>query len=120
MQLTRKRISITAGETYEVLSLPENFARCLWGRASALCPAGADWTVDTAEGRVKLCLSERNSFGVLDYSLIRPDGMTVYIPLRVVASGEGCELILTLFHPANADRGMRELLGAKQFVEEYV
>ena len=118
MQPTHKRVSITrsADETYALLSVPENFARCLWGRRGALRPAGADWTVDTAEGRLKLRLSERNSFGVLDYSLMQASGTTLYVPLRVVANDEGCELVMTLFH--HTVGRMRDLLAAKRLVEK--
>lgn len=121
-------ISITrsATEAYEFLSLPENFAKWLWGSGAALRQAGADWLADTAEGRVTVCLSERNSYGVLDYSVKPPSGMTVYVPLRVVAKHEGCDLVLTLFRQPDvpeekfadtAERVMRELLAAKRILE---
>jgi hypothetical protein len=119
-------IGRSAIEAYEFLSVPENFARCMWGPGASLRQAGADWIADTAEGRVTVCLSERNSFGVLDYSVKRPGGSTVYVPVRVIASGEGCDLVLTLFRQpevpdetfaADAERVMRDLRAAKRILE---
>ena len=110
-------VSITrsAAETYEFLSAPENFAKCL---GAPLRPAGVDWIADTAEGQVAVRLSERNSFGVLDYSLRRPNGITVYVPLRVVANGRGCELVLTLFGPPEMlDESFAVLRAAKRILD---
>jgi hypothetical protein len=128
-QAPKLSISITrsATEAYEFLSVPENFAKWMWGPGTSLRQPGADWVADTAEGRVMVRLSERNSFGVLDYSVTRPNGMTVYVPLRVVAKGGGCcELVLTLFRQpdiadekfaADAEWVMRELFVAKRILE---
>lgn len=110
-------VSITrsAAETYEFLAVPDNFAKWMWG--SPLRRAHADWMVDTAHGEVAVRLSERNSFGVLDYSVRRPDGITAYVPLRVVANDSGCDLVLTLFRPDLQDKKFALLLAAKRVVE---
>jgi hypothetical protein len=70
--------------------------------------------------------SEPNTHGVLDHAVTLPRGVTVYIPLRVVASGSGCELVLTLFRQpgmsdeqfaADAQWVMHDLAAAKRIVE---
>ena len=71
-------------------------------------------------------LSDRNSRGVLDHSVTLPGGACVYIPLRIVANGGGCELVLTLFRQpgmsdekfaADAEWVKRDLNTAKQLLE---
>jgi hypothetical protein len=115
-----------AAEAYEFLSAPENFPRWASGLAGSLRKAGDDWIAETPEGRVTVCFSERNSHGVLDHSVTLPRGMTVYVPLRVVPRGSGCELVLTLFRQpemtdekfaADAQWVMRDLDAARRILE---
>jgi|SRR5687767_2019996 hypothetical protein len=115
-----------AAEAYEFLSAPQNFPKWASGLAGSLRKAGDDWIADTPEGRVTVCFSERNSRGVLDHSVTLPRGMTVYVPLRVVPKGSGCELVLTLFRQpdmtderfaADADWVMRDLDAARRILE---
>ena len=103
-----------AAEAYEFLSLPENFAK--W----------ASWPAESPQGRAVVRFSEPNRFGVLDHAVELPSGITVYVPLRVVARGSGCELVLTLFRgpdmtderfAADARRVMRDLHVAKRILE---
>ena len=119
-------INRSAAQAYEFLSLPENFPKWASGLGARLRPAGDDWIAETAEGAMRVCFSERNAFGVLDHSVARPDGTTVYVPLRVVARGDGCDLVLTLYRSpemsdekfaADADWVMRDLLAAKRILE---
>ncbi len=84
-------------EVYEFAHRPENFARWASGLASSLRKEGNDWVAQAPEGRVKVRFTERNGFGVLDHTVILRPGVEIYIPLRVVANGSGCEVIFTLF-----------------------
>src|SRR5262245_57494633 len=121
-----RRLSILidrgAAEAYEFLSAPENFLKWATGLAGSLSKVGEDWIADTPEGRAVVRFSERNAYGVLDHSVTLPRGVTIYVPLRVVPKGEGCELVLTLFRlpgvsdeafAADAEWGRRDL-GAAQ------
>ena len=119
-------IGRSAAGSYEFLSVPENFPKWASGLGTSLRQAGSDWIAETAEGPLTACFSERNSFGVLDHSVARPNGMTVYVPLRVVAKGNGCDLVLTLFRQqemsdeqfaADAEWVMRDLHAAKRLLE---
>jgi hypothetical protein len=128
--LSAKSLSVSinrsAAEAYEFLSLPENFPKWASGLGKSVRHAGADWIADTAEGPVTVCLTERNSLGVLDHSVTRPNGPTLYVPLRVVANGDGCDLVLTLFRRPDmsdekfaiaAERVKHDLLAAKWILE---
>jgi hypothetical protein len=120
------RIGRPAAEAYEFLSMPENFPKWASGLAGSLRKVGEDWIGETPEGRVTVRFSERNSRGVLDHAVTLPRGTTVYVPLRVVAKGSGCELVLTLFRQpdmsdekfaADAKWVMRDLDTAKRILE---
>jgi len=130
MRADKHRLSIAinrvAAEAYEFLSAPENFPRWASGLAGSLRQVGEDWIAETPEGRALVRFSERNAYGVLDHSVTLPRGVTVYVPLRVVARGDGCELVLTLFRrpgmsdekfAADAEWVMRDLGAAKRILE---
>jgi hypothetical protein len=113
-------------EAYEFLSAPENFAKWASGLAGSLRRVGDDWIAETPDGRAVVRFSERNAYGVLDHSVTLPRGVTVYVPLRVVEKGGGCELALTLYRrpemsderfAADAAWVMRDLDTAKRILE---
>jgi hypothetical protein len=121
------RINRSAAEAYEFLSLPENFPKWASGLGASLRQVGGDWIAETPEGPATVRFSERNSYGVLDHSVKLPRGGSVYVPLRVVAQGEGCELVVTLFRQpemsdekfaADAEWVMRDLHTAKRLLEQ--
>ena len=125
-----RRLSVAidwpATETYAFLSQPENFPKWASGLAGSLRREGDEWIAETPEGRAVVRFSEPNTHGVLDHAVTLPRGVTVYIPLRVVASGSGCELVLTLFRQphmsdeqfaADVQWVMRDLAAAKRILE---
>jgi hypothetical protein len=119
-------INRPAAEAYEFLAEPENFAKWASGLGSSLRRRGADWTVETPEGMASVRFSERNRHGVLDHQVTLPRGAPIYVPLRVIANGEGCDLVLTVFRrpemsdekfAADAEWVMRDLYAAKRILE---
>jgi len=115
-----------AVEAYEFLAAPENFPKWASGLGASLRPDGADWVVETPEGTASVRFSERNSRGVLDHQVTLPRRAPIYVPLRVVAAGERCELVLTIFRQpevsdekfaADAEWVMRDLQAAKRLLE---
>lgn len=91
------RIARPQRDVYDFASLPENFPRWASGLGKSLKKIDGEWIADTPEGQVKVRFTERNDFGIIDhYVMIRP-GLEVYIPIRVIANGEGTEVIFTLF-----------------------
>ena len=128
MQVRKVCVSIERppAEAYEFLSLPENFPKWASGLARSLHKVGEEWIAETPQGRATVRFSERNSRGVLDHAVTLPDGTTLYIPLRVVAKGTSCELVLTVFRrpgitdemfAADADWVLRDLKAAKRLLE---
>lgn len=92
-------ISIERGldEVYEFTSRPENFPRWATGLATALEPEGGHWVAHSPDGPIEVRFTPRNEYGVLDHRLTMPNGIEVYVPMRVVANGSGSEVIFTLF-----------------------
>jgi hypothetical protein len=122
----RVRVNRSATQAYEFLSRPENFPKWASGLGGSLRRDGADWVVETPEGRATVRFSEPNSHGVLDHQVIVPGAAPVYVPLRVVADGDACDLVLTLFRrpemsdekfAADAQWVMRDLQAAKRLLE---
>jgi hypothetical protein len=59
--------------------------------------SGDAWFIDTAEGAMEIRFAPANEFGVVDNYVTLPDGQAVVNPMRVVANGEGSEVLFTLF-----------------------
>ena len=94
-------------EVYEFLLDPTNLLKWVFighGRMRHL--KDRDWEVETTVGRRVLRFAERMPLGVLDhYALLSENAEPHPIPMRVVANGEGTELIYTSFQRP----GMSEL-----------
>ena len=51
-----------------------------------------------ADGKIKIRFADQNAFGVLDHDVTLPSGVTIHNPMRVMANGEGSEVVFSLFH----------------------
>ncbi|HZU59254.1 MAG TPA: SRPBCC family protein [Actinocrinis sp.] len=91
-----ERIDRPAGEVYEFAVEPANLPRWAPGLGSAVEQADGRWFVQTPAGRLGLAFAPRNDFGVLDHDVTMPSGEVVYNPMRVIADGDGCEIVFTL------------------------
>ena len=84
-------------EVYAFASNPANLPP-MGARSGQLGGArgSQNWFVETPEGRVRVTFAPENEYGVLDHEVVTPSGDTVYVPLRAVAAGDGCEVVFTL------------------------
>lgn len=55
------------------------------------------WTLQTDLGPLQIRIVPQNPFGILDHYVSPTPGVDVYVPMRVVPSGGGSEMIFTLF-----------------------
>ncbi len=119
-------INRDAEDVYNFVSVPENFPRWASGLGKSLKKVNGEWIAETPEGPVKVMFSERNEFGVLDHWVSPKPGLQIYIPMRVIPNGSGCELIFTLFRlpdmsdeqfAADAEWVMRDLTSLKNLLE---
>jgi hypothetical protein len=83
-------------EVYAFASDPANLPRWAPGLGSAVVQEDGDWFVETTEGRVQVTFAPLNDLGVLDHVVRTPAGETVYVPMRAIADGDGCEVVFTL------------------------
>lgn len=89
-------INRTASEVYDYASDPVNLPQWAAGLGSSVEREDGLWYVETAAGRIGLDFAPRNEFGVLDHSVTLPSGEEIYVPLRVIADGDGSEVVFTL------------------------
>jgi hypothetical protein len=119
-------IDRAADDVYAFASNPANIPQWAPGLGSSVEQVEGQWLVDTPAGRVGLAFAEHNDFGVLDHEVTLPSGDVIYNPMRVVADGDGCEVIFTLRRQADMsdadfqrDAGLvqADLLRLKQVME---
>jgi hypothetical protein len=91
-----KPIRRSAAEVYDYAADPANLADWAPGLGSSVEHVDGQWFVDSSMGRLVVAFAERNDFGVLDHDVTFPSGETFYNPMRVIADGDGCEVVFTL------------------------
>lgn len=96
-----RTVSVTvergADEVYAFLAVPDNFPRWASGLCSAVTPDGDAWIADTPNGPMRVRFSPPNRYGVLDHRVYPSADVEIYVPLRVIANGDGAEVVFTLF-----------------------
>jgi uncharacterized protein YndB with AHSA1/START domain len=83
-------------EVYAFASNPENLPQWAPGLGSSVVREDGAWFVETAEGPARITFASDNEYGVLDHEVVTASGETVYVPLRAIADGDGCEVVFTL------------------------
>lgn len=119
----------------DFLAEPRNFPRWASGLASGLTPRadstlgaadGSEWLAETPQGSLLIRFSPANPYGVADHWVQLVNGSIIYVPLRVVANGDGCEVSLTLFRQPDMDEArfaadgdwvMRDLQALRRLLE---
>jgi hypothetical protein len=83
-------------EVYGYASDPANLPQWAPGLGSSVVEVDGTWFVETAEGRARVTFAPDNAYGVLDHEILTPSGSAVYVPLRAIGDGDGCEVVFTL------------------------
>ena len=113
-------------EVYDFAHQPENFPRWASGLASGVRPSGEEWVAQGPAGEARIRFSPPNDFGVLDHLVIPPNSAEIPVPMRIIANGTGCEVMLTLFRTpgmspetfaADADWVRRDLQALRDLVD---
>ncbi|MDB5545937.1 MAG: polyketide cyclase [Hyphomicrobiales bacterium] len=86
-------------EVYETIWRPEAFPRWATGLSAAgLHNDNGVWRAKgPGGGDVILRFTAHNPFGVMDHTVCLRTGAEIPVPMRVVANGDGAEVMLTLF-----------------------
>lgn len=76
---------------------------------------GLVWLADTVMGERLIEFVPHNRFGVLDHAIYKPGEVPMFMPLRVVANGDGTDLIYTFFkRPGMSDE---QLASTMEWIE---
>jgi uncharacterized membrane protein len=91
-------------EVYEFAANPENLPRWAKGLSGgAIRQVDGEWIADSPMGKVKVRFVRQNELGVLDHDVVLESGESVHNPLRVVANGDGAEVVFTLYRRPGMD-----------------
>ncbi|WP_328292006.1 SRPBCC family protein [Kineococcus sp. NBC_00420] len=100
-------------QVYAFIADPTNIPNWAPGLGSSVVEEDGQWYVEQAEGRARVTFAPTNEFGVLDHHVVTPAGVTVYMPVRVLADGDGCEVVFTVRRvPGMSDDEFERDLGA--------
>lgn len=101
-------IDCSRNEAYAFAVEPRNLPK--WARSfvQSVKEEGGKWVMQTTRGPATIRFAERNTLGVLDHHVSPGPGMEIYVPMRVVENGQGCEVTLTLFQQEGMTREMFE------------
>ena len=98
------RIHRTPDDVYRFASNPENLPLWTGSFCQSVRYSDEGWVMETTSGAVGIRFLPPNEFGVLDHIVTLPGGISILNPMRVVANGEGSEVMFTLFqHPGMSD-----------------
>ncbi|MFC5931956.1 SRPBCC family protein [Cryobacterium melibiosiphilum] len=90
-------------DVYAFASNPENLPLWAAGVSESIAIIDGVWTTQSPMGAVTIEFTPQNDFGILDHYVTLPTGETFANPLRVIANGEGSEVIFTLFRLPDVD-----------------
>jgi hypothetical protein len=121
------RIDRPIATVYEFLVNPVNWNQWALGLGKSVRRSGSGWVADSADGLVQVRFTRKNEFAVLDHTVIRSSGAEVYVPMRLIINGHGCELLFTLFrepgisderYTADSDSVQRDLNRLRDLLEK--
>ena len=81
----------------EFLANPENWNQWAHGLGKSIRRSQGRWIADEQDGSIEVRFTPKNKFGVVDHYLRRKSGLEIYVPMRLIENGRGCELLFTLF-----------------------
>jgi hypothetical protein len=86
-----------ADDVYGYASNPLNLSAWAAGLAHQdVQLVDGQWVVESPMGRVVVAFAPSNDFGILDHDVTLPVGETVRNPMRVIANGDGCDVVFTV------------------------
>jgi len=99
--LASRTLSVTINrpldEVYRFVSTPENLPAWARGLGKSIARSNGDWVVETLEGPATVRFAAPNALGVLDHYVTLASGVEIYVPIRALANGSGCDVVFTVF-----------------------
>ena len=93
------------GAVYAYISDPRHLPEWAPGFAKSVHETDDGWSVETADGAVGIAFAAENTFGVVDHRVTDDRGFDDLNPMRVIANGDGSEVLFTLFQPSGTTAG---------------
>ncbi len=84
-------------EVAQYVADPRNLPQWAGAFCKSVRPEGDHWRIQTDQGEFGLRFQADPAQGILDHVVEIADDLQVYVPMRVVANGEGSEVLFTLF-----------------------
>lgn len=91
-----QHIECSAEVAYAFARDPGNLPRWAAGLGGSIAFVDGQWRVSSPAGDVVIDFVPVNEHGVLDHTVVLPDGTSVDNPMRVLADGAACEVVFTL------------------------
>jgi hypothetical protein len=85
-----------AADVYRYTRDPGHLPAWAAGLAAGIRRERGEWIADSPMGRVLVRFVPVNEYGVLDHDVVLPDGTSVTNPFRVLADGDGAEVVFTV------------------------
>ena len=100
MKANTLNISINRGHksVYEFVSDLNNLPKWATTFCLSIKRDGENWQALTPQGPVKIRITPRNDFGILDHYIVQVPGVEMHVPMRVIQNDKGSEVIFVLFH----------------------
>ena len=95
------RIDRPFDTVFDFLADPANWNQWAFGLGKNIRRSKDGWIADSDGGIARIRFTLRNNFGVVDHTVTRSSGQRVYVPMRLIVNGSGCELLFTLFREPN-------------------
>lgn len=96
VRILHATIDVPLAVAYDFARKPDNFPKWAAGLSRTLHQTEQGWVADTPEGEATVRFSDPNPYGVLDHWVLLEGKPEVYIPLRLIANGDGTEVELVL------------------------
>ena len=90
-------------DVYAYVSDPRTLPAWASGLSTTISLVDDEWVAESDLGRITVEFAPDNPYGVLDHVVTLPDGTQVTNPLRVVANGDGSDVVFSLFQLPPAD-----------------
>jgi hypothetical protein len=96
-------INAPADKVYGFVHNPENIPGWASAFVKEVKNVGGKWVMVTTQGEAGLRFCPDNDLGVADHYVEMAPGHEIYVPLRVVKVGDGCEAQFTLIQESDMD-----------------
>jgi hypothetical protein len=88
-RIVSQACDVAADTVYEFAHRVENLPRWAAGLTTRLVQEDGEWFTDTPGGRIRIAMTPRNAFRVMDHDVTLPGGLTVHNAFRVTPTGDG-------------------------------